>query len=257
MESRGRVELLGGEVDVMDAAALLAFVAGAVAGRRRTIVANHNLNSLRLVSRDPAMARLYAMAERIQIDSMPLIAWGRWLGLPLERRHRLTYLDWREAFWREAAARGWRVFHLGCAPGVGERALAAVGARHPGVTAVSRDGFFDMDGSDNAAVLAQIADFAPDVLFVGMGMPRQERWIVENLERLPDAVIFPIGGAFAYEAGAVATPPRWTGRLGIEWLWRFMTEPRRLFARYFLEPWALAPRALADLRRRRPGGAPA
>lgn len=258
MESRARVELLGGEVDVMDAPALLAFVADAVASGRRAIVANHNLNSLRLVSREPAMARLYALADRIQIDSMPLIAWGRQLGLPLERRHRLTYLDWREAFWREAAACGWRVFHLGCAPGVGDRALAAIGARHPGLTAASRDGFFDMDGPENAAVLAQIAAFAPDVLFVGMGMPRQERWIVGNLDRLPAAVIFPIGGALAYEAGAVATPPRWTGRLGVEWLWRFMTEPRRLFARYFLEPWALAPRALADLRRRRrPGNAAA
>ena len=63
-------------------------------------------------------------------------------------------------------------------------------------------------------------------------------------------MIFSIGGALAYEAGVVATPPRWTGRLGLEWLWRFATEPRRLFARYFVEPWALLPLALRDLGRR-------
>lgn len=251
MEPCARVQLLGGEVDVMDAAGLMAFVDASVGSGRRAIVANHNLNSLRLLGREPAMAALYARADRIQIDSMPLIGWGRRLGLPLERRHRLTYLDWRDAFWRLAATRGWRVFHLGCAPGVGDRALIAIARRHPGIRAASRHGFFDPDGPDNAAVLAQIAEFAPDVLFVGMGMPRQERWIVDNLERLPAAVIFPIGGALAYEAGAVATPPRWTGRIGLEWLWRFATEPRRLFARYFVEPWALAPAALRDLARRR------
>lgn len=251
MDSCARQTLLGGEVDVMDVEALLAFVTERAAARRRTVIANHNLNSLRLIRREPAMAALYARAERIQIDSMPLIGWGRLLGLPLERRHRLTYLDWREAFWRQAAARRWRVFHLGCAPGVGERALAAIEARHPGLTVATRHGFFDMDGPQNGEVLDQIRAFDPDILLVGMGMPRQERWIMDNLERLPEAVIFPIGGALAYEAGAVATPPRWTGRLGVEWLWRFATEPRRLFARYFLEPWALAPLALRDLARRR------
>lgn len=251
MDRIARHTLLGGEVDVMDVGQLMAFVSDCATARRRTVIANHNLNSLRLIRREPAMAALYARAERIQIDSMPLIGWGRLLGLPLERRHRLTYLDWREAFWRLAAARGWRVFHLGCAPGVGEQALAAISARHPGLVAGSRHGFFDMDGPENAAVLGQIDAFAPDILLVGMGMPRQERWIMDNLEQLPPAVIFPIGGALAYEAGAAATPPRWTGRLGVEWLWRFGTEPRRLFARYFLEPWALAPLALRDLARRR------
>src|SRR5690606_16620179 len=141
MEPCARVQLLGGEVDVMDAAGLLAFVEDRIAAGRGAVVANHNLNSLRLLGREPAMAEFYALADRVQIDSMPLIGWGRRLGLPLERRHRLTYLDWREAFWALAAHRRWRVFHLGCAPGVGEAALAAIGARHPGIEAASLHGF--------------------------------------------------------------------------------------------------------------------
>lgn len=245
-----RIRLLGGEMDVMTADQLLAFIAGRIAARRPALIANHNLHSLHLWRRTPAMATLYARADRIEIDSTPLIAWARLMGHGAGREHRLTYLDWREAFWARAAAQGWRVFHLGCAPGVGETAVRAILGRHPDLELGTRHGFFDMAGAENAAVLADIRRFAPDVLFVGMGMPRQEAWIEANRDRLPPCVVMPIGGALTYEAGAVATPPRWTGRMGVEWLWRFFTEPRRLFHRYFVEPWSLAPQALGDLRRR-------
>ena len=99
-------------------------------------------------------------------------------------------------------------------------------------------------------MLREITDWRPDVLLVGMGMPRQERWIARHQHDLPPCVTFPVGAAFDYEAGAVATPPRWTGRFGVEWLYRFATEPRRLFTRYFVEPWSLIVPALADLSRR-------
>lgn len=245
-----RVRLLGGDMDVMTADELMDFIGSRIAVGRPALVANHNLHSLHLTLRRPVMADLYARADRIQIDSAPLIAWGRLMGYPLGRRHRLTYLDWREAFWSRAAQQGWRVFHLGCAPGVGDRALDAVRTRHPGLQAANLHGFFDMDGPGNDEALKAITAFRPHVLFVGMGMPRQELWLQANRDRLPPCVILPVGGALAYEAGAVATPPRWTGRLGLEWLWRFATEPRRLFFRYFVEPWSLAPQAVADVRRR-------
>jgi N-acetylglucosaminyldiphosphoundecaprenol N-acetyl-beta-D-mannosaminyltransferase len=245
-----RIRLLGGEVDVMTTDQLLDFIGARVAARGPALIANHNLHSLHLWRRTPAMAALYARADRVEIDSTPLIAWGRLMGQDVGRAHRLTYLDWREAFWRRAAADGWRVFHLGCAPGVGEKAVAAITERHPGLTLSTRNGFFDVTGPENDAVLAAIRNHQPDILLVGMGMPRQETWIETNRDRLPPCVIMPIGGALAYEAGAVATPPRWTGRLGVEWLWRFATEPKRLFHRYFVEPWALAPQAAGDIRRR-------
>ncbi|WP_122468223.1 WecB/TagA/CpsF family glycosyltransferase [Brevundimonas lutea] len=254
MDAPQRLRLLGGEVDLMSQDQLFdrfeRAISNARSGGAATIVANHNLHSLKLIAHDREMARFYARAEAVQIDSMPLVAWGRLLGRPTEPAHRHTYLDWRDRFWRSAAGKGWRVFHLGCAPGVGEAALDAVRTRHPGVEATSHHGFFNSEGEENAAVVHAITEARPDILMVGMGMPRQERWILDNLDVLPPCLILPIGGALAYEAGVVSTAPRWTGRLGVEWLWRFATEPHRLFHRYFIEPWALAPQALADLRRR-------
>lgn len=248
-----RIRLLGGEVDLVTPAEVLSFTGQTIKDGRKAVIANHNLHSLHLIRRNAGMQALYRRADLIEADSTPLIAWGKLLGRPISRAHRSTYLDWREEFWRLAVTNGWRVFYLGGAPGVAERAAGAIRGRWPGAEIGVRDGFFDAAGPENEAVLAEIAAFRPDVLFVGMGMPRQEAWAAAVLDRLPPCVVFTVGAAFDYEAGVVPTPPRWTGRVGLEWLWRFGAEPRRLFTRYFLEPWSLLPQALGDLRARSPG----
>jgi N-acetylglucosaminyldiphosphoundecaprenol N-acetyl-beta-D-mannosaminyltransferase len=131
---------------------------------------------------------------------------------------------------------------------VAARGADAVRARWAGVRISTADGFFDVGGAENARLIERINREAPDVIFVGMGMPRQEQWILRNYDWLKRGVVFPVGAAFDYEAGAARTPPRWTGPLGLEWLFRFAAEPRRLFARYFVEPWVLLPAFVADAR---------
>ncbi|WP_374575545.1 WecB/TagA/CpsF family glycosyltransferase [Phenylobacterium sp.] len=249
--SSKRHRLLGGEVDAVTPAEVLSFTARRIEGAQGAIVANHNLHSLALMKLNPRMRDFYARADLIEIDSRPLIAWGRLLGRDLGARHRCTYLDWRDAFWTMAQDRGWRVFYLGGEPGVAERAAEKIQARSPGLALATHHGYFDHrpGSAGTARVLQAIRAFAPDVIFVGMGMPIQEQWIEENQASLR-GVIFPVGAAFDYEAGAQSACPRWLGRAGLEWLYRFATQPRRLFHRYFVEPWSLAPEALGDLRDR-------
>lgn len=248
-----RVELLGGAMDLVTPADVLARIAEAAAGGPRVLIANHNLHSLALIRRDPEMAAFYARADLIEIDSRPAIAWGRLLGLPTRPEHRCTYLDWREAFWTLADEGRWRVFYLGGAPGVAETAAKLLKARWPGVQIAVRDGFFDKTagGAEDAEVLAAINAFAPHVLLVGMGMPLQETWILGRYDGLNAAAVLPVGAAFDYEAGVQRAAPRILGRLGLEWLYRLLSDPARLFHRYLLEPWSLLGPALVDLRRRR------
>lgn len=248
MQQPVRIPVLGGAVDKITAEDVFTFAAERIAAGRKGIVANHNLHSLHLIRRSGEMKSFYARADLIECDGMPIIAWARLLGHPLARENRLTYLDWREQFWAHASANGWRFFYLGGAPGVAEAGAAAVRARWPGVTIDTADGYFEVSGAQNLRLLERINAFAPDILFVGMGMPRQEQWIARNYDRLKQGVVFPVGAAFDYEAGAQKTPPRWVGRLGVEWLYRFATDPVRLFTRYFLEPWTLVPAALWDVR---------
>jgi N-acetylglucosaminyldiphosphoundecaprenol N-acetyl-beta-D-mannosaminyltransferase len=250
MEPPYRLSLLGAEVDSITPADVMDFLAQRIAAGRRSIVANHNLHSLYLYRKSAEMRAFYAKADLIEIDSVPMIAWGKLLGYKLSRANRCTYLDFREDFWALAEKNGWRVAHIGGAPETNEPSRQAILKRHPHVHLNVFTGYFDMDGPDNEALIGELRDCEPNVLLVGMGMPRQETWILRNLERLPDCVILPVGAAFDYEAGVMYTAPRWTGQLGLEWLVRFVHEPRRLFERYFVEPWALLPHAARDLWRR-------
>lgn len=243
-----RVQLLGEAVDLVRPEELLEQVRDWVAAGDKAVAANHNLHSLYLTPRDPAMRRFYDEADLIQLDSKPLVMFARLLGLSARGFHRCTYLDWRDHFWSLADREGWRVFYLGGAPGVAQKAAERLNARYPGAVIAVRDGYFDREGAENGGVLAAIDAFRPHILFVGMGMPRQEAWIADNLDALPDSVIFNIGAAFDYEAGAQKAAPRWMGRIGLEWLFRLVHDPRRLFTRYCVEPWSLLGPALADLR---------
>lgn len=244
-----RVRLLGGDVDPITPVEMLAATEAFIAGGGTAVIANHNAHSLFLLPRTPALRAFFDDADLVQIDSKPMILWGRLMGLPVGREHRSTYLDWREDFWGRVRDRGWRVFHVGGAPGVGERGAAAIRKRWPGVQLAEHCGYFDTDphSPDSRALRKAIAAFDPDIVLVGMGMPRQETWIAANRDLIGRGVFFPVGAAFDYEAGEQAAAPRWTGRFGVEWLFRLLSQPRRLAFRYLVEPWFLAPAAFADI----------
>jgi N-acetylglucosaminyldiphosphoundecaprenol N-acetyl-beta-D-mannosaminyltransferase len=244
-----RVRLLGGEVDLATPRDVLDLIDRRAGAPGATLIANHNAHSLFLLRRAPALAGFFAQADLVQIDSTPLIYWGRLLGLPVTRSMRSTYLDWRDDFWRLADERRWRVFYLGGAPGVAKTAAQRLASRYPNVQIGQHHGYFDPAprSRDNRKVLAKVAAFDPDVLMVGMGMPLQETWVLENRAALRRGVILTVGAAFDYEADVQRAPPRWTGRLGVEWLARLIGQPRRLAGRYLVEPWSLIGPALQDI----------
>ena len=244
-----RTRLLGELVDLVRPEEVLHLIESRVEGRTKTVVANHNLHSLYLLQRTPPMRRFYDLAELVEVDSRPLIAVARALGVSSRPFHRCTYLDWRDHFWSLADRKGWRVLYVGGAPGVASTAAGRLARRYPGARIEVIDGYFDMtrNGAANTAILAKARAFDPHVLFVGMGMPRQEIWIAENHEALPPSVILSVGAAFDYEAGVQSAAPRWMGRLGIEWAYRLVSDPARLWQRYLVEPWALIPALGRDI----------
>jgi N-acetylglucosaminyldiphosphoundecaprenol N-acetyl-beta-D-mannosaminyltransferase len=249
-----RHDVLGVSVDAVTRDELLDEVATAITGGRGHLVANHHLHSARLIRDDPPMRDFYAAADTIVIDGMPLVWFGRALGHRLERRHRITCVDSIPALLARAATSGWSTYVLASAPDVHDRGMAVVRDRFPGLDVQGHHGWFEMGSADDDRVLAEICAARPDLLLVGMGMPRQERWLSARLRELRAAdvgVVVTVGGWLDYEAGARATPPRWMGRLGFEWLARLVDEPRRLGHRYLVEPWALAPTAVRELWRAR------
>ena len=248
-----RVTIVGQSMDLVKPEEVLHHIQQAVRQGEKSLIANHNLHSLYLMQKRPELGAFYDKADLIEVDSTPLLAFSRALGLHSRGFHRCTYLDWRDHFWSVANRQSWRVLSVGGAPGVGDEAARRLKLRYPEADIAIHHGFFDArpGSSENAAVLDRITAFQPHILFVGMGMPRQELWIAENFERLPDCVILPVGAAFDYEAGAQSPAPRWMGRAGVEWAYRLLHDPKRLFVRYCVEPWTLLPLALRDIRKTR------
>jgi N-acetylglucosaminyldiphosphoundecaprenol N-acetyl-beta-D-mannosaminyltransferase len=235
----GRVRFLGIETDVVTKRELIDFVLRAIDDDRRVVIGNHNLHSLYLFPRDSRFREFFAMADRIFIDGAGAIAAGRIFGARIGRRHRATFLDFGPELLSALAARACRVYCLGSRPGVQEKAVGVFRERFPGLTIMGNHGYFDASASspENEAILEQIAALRPHLLMVGMGMPRQEQWIAENHTRLQANVTMSLGCFMDYYAGTVSAPPRWSGRLGLEWAFRLVAEPRRLWRRYLLEPW--------------------
>lgn len=245
-----RISLLGAKVDAFTKADLFAVITEAIEQKKKRLIGNHNLHSLYLFRRSAALRAYYERVDLIEIDSMPMIAWAKLMGHKVSRANRITYLDYRNAFWTQAEEKGWVIYHVGGHPDTIAPARQRLLTQYPNLRLHLHTGYFDTKGAENQRLLADIIAKKPDILFVGMGMPRQEFWIDDNFEALPDCVILPVGAAFDYEAGAQYEPPRWTGQWGVEWLARFVNDPKRLFERYFLEPWALIPAALGDIWQR-------
>jgi N-acetylglucosaminyldiphosphoundecaprenol N-acetyl-beta-D-mannosaminyltransferase len=212
-----KVSLLGVDVHPLTIPELRICWRDAISQGRQIVIAHHNLHSVYLHHRDAEMRALYKQAEIVYIDSMPLVFWARLMGYKLDRSHRITGVDWIRPLLREARDNGWRVFYLGGKPGVAHRAAEILKGEIPGLELETHHGYFDMEGEDN------------------------ERVLEAN-------VIHTIGATFDYVAGAIPTPPRWMGQLGLEWLYRLVSEPRRLWRRYLVEPVYLLPYFWQDVK---------
>ena len=241
--SPDRREFLDIRVDALTVNGLFGAAATAVADHQRVVIANHNLHSLYLHRRSPAMRQYFDQADYVHADGMWIVHLARLFKQPLGREHRITSLDWLGPFLEMADRLAWRVFFLGGTTSVAERFELYIRANYSTLSTGHHDGYFDArpDSAGNQEVLAAIRTFAPQVLIVCMGMPRQEQWIHANRSQLAANVIFPLGGIMDYLVGETATPPRWTGPLGVEWAYRLLHDPRRLAGRYIGEPIRLAP----------------
>jgi len=246
-----RFRLLGVEVQPLTMDDMNNLVMGTVNSDTQVLVANHNLHSIYLYHHDFKMRAFYARAHYIHVDGMPIILLGRILGMPFRRHHRVTYVDWIDPLFKLANDNDWRIFYLGSRPGIGEQAAAKISLAYPKLVFETASGYFNVDvgSNEDCAVIGKIQRFRPHLLILGMGMPRQEHWIMDHLSVLPGTTILNAGAAIDYVAGAVKKPPRWAARLGFEWLFRLASEPKRLWKRYLVEPWFLFPLFLRELFR--------
>ena len=233
-----KISFLGISICPATVSELTDVVGRAVEQRNKVVVANHNLHSLYLVHRLPELRKFFKLANFTHIDGMAIVLLGRLYGHRISREKRVTYVDWTVPLMDRALESQWRIFYLGAKPGVAARGASYLRNRFPGLRIRSTNGYLrddDLTG-ENESILEAINLYQPHLLMVGMGMPRQELWIQKYFDRLQTNVILPVGATIDYIAGTVPTPPRWLGKLCLEWLFRLACEPRRLWRRYLCEP---------------------
>ena len=208
---------------------------------RQLVLAGANLHGLYMFETNASYrALLEQPATMVILDGMPMVWLLKMLGFQVARTHRTTWLDWFEDALKRAAAEKRRVYILGHSTAILDVGLAKARAQWPNLIVAGRDGFFDLTNPRACdSVIDHINAFAPDILFVGMGMPKQEVFVSQFASRLQAPVIGLGGAAFAYFAGEQLPPPRWMGQAGLEWAHRLYTNPRRMFIRYLLEPLML------------------
>jgi N-acetylglucosaminyldiphosphoundecaprenol N-acetyl-beta-D-mannosaminyltransferase len=231
--------LLGVTIRPRSLDAMTLLVEEGIRGDHKWIIASHNLHSLYLYHRYAKLRAFYSLAHWTHIDGMPLIALGRLYGHRLRREQRVAFVDLVYPLMALAVRRGWKVFYVGSSQITLERAVYLLRLQHPSLQLEVRDGYFDerLGSQDTEELVQRINAYEPDLLIVGMGVPRQEFWTYDNFSRLKARVILPCAGAaFDYVAGEVPTPPRWSARLGLEWAFWFAHAPIRLMDRYVCEP---------------------
>jgi N-acetylglucosaminyldiphosphoundecaprenol N-acetyl-beta-D-mannosaminyltransferase len=176
----------------------------------------------------------YSRASLVIADGLPLVVSSRLFGTPLPERVAGSDLL-PLLFERTSPERSPSVFLLGAGPGVGERAAAEVRRRwqHVRIAGTYSPPFgFERDDAENARILELVCAAEPDVLVVGLGAPKQELWTHRFRDQIRAKVALCIGGSIDFLAGTKARAPNWMRRVGLEWVHRAATEPKRLGPRY-------------------------
>ena len=236
---QGAFRVLGVRVDAVQISDVVARIEGWIKGGSTThYVAVTGMHGVMEAQHDSSFRQILLNADLVVPDGMPLVWYGRRRGFELKRR--VYGPELTECFCRRVGAQ-YRHFFYGGAPGVAQK-LANVLHDQYGICigGAYSPPFRPLTSSERMQVMDLIHGAAPDVLWVGLSTPKQERWMSEQQNSLRVPVMIGVGAAFDILTGRVSQAPRWMREGGLEWLFRLIQEPRRLWRRYLLYGSAFA-----------------
>jgi len=230
---RESVTILGVRVDAVEKAQLLQEIEGRIEAGKREYLANVNINAINIAQHDHEFRKILNGSTVVYCDGEGVRLGARLLGVTLPPRIVLTYWIWELCAF--AAQKGYSIFLLGGSVGAAEEAAVEMRRRFPGIRIAGADhGYFNKVGEESDRIIERIGAVRPNILFVCFGMPLQEHWVHRNLQRLSANVILFGGSTIEYASGRKKLAPAWMSGHGLEWLYRVLQEPRRLWRRYLI-----------------------
>ena len=212
------------------------------------------VNSILAARATARVQEIYKHADYVLCDGVPVKWASEFLGDPIKER--ITGLDVLPRIFPFALQHDFSIFLLGASPGVAETLQKVMEAKHPRVKIVGtfvppfREVF---SKEENQQMIEAINAVKPDMLLVSLTAPKQDIWIAENIANLDTHVAIGIGGAFEVAAGMIKRAPLWMQKSGLEWLYRFLQEPKRMFRRYFVEAPVFIPLVIQQKLSKRSG----
>lgn len=243
---RERITLMGCQIDNLSMEETLQTVEGFIHSglpHQHVVV---NVDKLVKASRDEGLRKIINDCALINVDGMPVVWASRLLGKGLKER--VAGVDLFEALMQRAARKGWRVFLLGAKEDVVSGVKNLYEKKYPGLTVAGyRNGYWTAE--EEPAVVEQIKAARADLLFVAISSPKKEHFLGRYQADMKIPFAMGVGGTFDVAVGKVKRAPVWMQKSGLEWFYRFLQEPRRMFKRYFIDDMAFFGLLLKELVR--------
>ena len=226
-----RINLLNVSIDNLSMSEFLAEL-------KTGVVVTPNVDHMVKLQKDSEFRNVYKMADYRTCDSQVLLYASRFLGTPIKER--ISGSDFFPEFYRyHSNNQGIKIFLLGAAAGVASQAQAKINqkvGRNIVVDSYSPSFGFEKNEKECLEIIERVNKSEATVLAIGVGAPKQEKWLYKYKEKLPNIKIFlAVGATIDFEAGNIKRSPKWMSDLGLEWLYRLLAEPRRLWKRYLME----------------------
>lgn len=238
----GRIQLLNTEIDNISMEEALDRIDAMVQGRKPAYVVTPNLDHIVTIERDAYFREAYAQADLILADGKPLLWIAKARKTPI--REKISGSDLFPRLAELAANNGYTMFFLGAGEGIAAQAAEKLKKQYPGLRIAGCYAppiGFEQDRSAVHEIIQRVQTATPDILIVGLGTPKQEKFLYRYYKQMGVPVSLGLGASFDFVAGNRKRAPRWMSEHGLEWLYRTLQEPKRLAGRYIKDAVCILP----------------
>jgi N-acetylglucosaminyldiphosphoundecaprenol N-acetyl-beta-D-mannosaminyltransferase len=227
-----RTDILGVGVSAINLDDAVSRIERWIRERSRNYVCVTGVHGVMESRRDRQLRAVHNAAGMVTADGMPLVLFSRLTGQ--SRTRRVYGPDLMRTMTAVSELRGYRQFYYGGAVGITDELTRVLLNEHPQLNVVGAvcPPFRDLTSTEDAIIVTTINAARPDIVWVGLSTPKQERWMAQHLGLIDAPVMIGVGAAFDFLAGTKRQAPRWMQQCGLEWLFRLCSEPRRLWRRY-------------------------
>ena len=231
-----RIKFMNIEIDNLTMSETLQEIDQLIQEKKSSYVVTPNVDHIVQLEKNKELQEVYKNASLILTDGKPLLWIARWYGTPIKEK--ISGSDLFPHLCEMAARKGYRMFFLGAAEGIAEKAAEKLKKRFYGLQVVgtySPTFGFEENEEEMRKIKLMIKKVSPDILIVGLGCPKQEKFMYHYCKDLEVPISLGLGASFDFEAGNIKRAPRWMANHGLEWLFRITQDPKRLAKRYLID----------------------